>query len=180
MVVPIATLKSYFETGDKPSQVEWNNLFDTLAALQAKADTVIGAGVDLSQYLVKSHDDSTPFVLAAKQFKIGTVDGAGLNLWNVNFDAAAFQYFDFDVDAVLTFAQDLTISNMAGRSITLFGRNTDSASHSIGLNAANGAPAACYVTNGVGLVVVPAGKRLTVTVTVLKSSTVAVAYGVQL
>ncbi len=180
MEVPIATLKSYFETGDKPSQTEWANLFDTLAALQAKADTVVGAGIDLSGYLVRTHNDGSSFVLSAKQLAIGTIDGTGVNKWNVDFDGAALQYFDFNVDAVLTFVQDLTMIDMTGRSITLFGKNIDSVSHTVGLSAAGGAPAACYVTNGAGVATVPAGKRLTVTVTVLKSTLVAVEFGLQL
>jgi hypothetical protein len=189
MVVAIATLKSYFETGSKPSQSDWNNLFDTLADLQERANNIPGSGIDLTIYLRKDQDDATTFVLRSKNFRIGGVDKTGAHQWAVDFDGSAIQYFDFTANDVLTIVSDLTnVANQQyfGRSITLIGRNTDSSPHTIGLDADNGAPTGCFVTNGQGAIIVPVGKRLTVTVTVLNAGTgvssdnlIAVAYGVQ-
>lgn len=189
MVVDIATLKSYFETGGKPSQTDWNNLFDTLAALQEKADNIPGSGIDLTIYLRKDQDDLTNFVLQAKHFRIGSIDRSGANQWGLDWEGAALQYFDFTANAVLTLISDITnVGNQQfyGRSITLIGRNTDSGPHTVGLDTTNGAPIGFYVTNGLGAVVVPAGKKLTITATILNAGTgvasanlVAVAYGVQ-
>lgn len=65
--VTIDQLRSYFATGKHPSRSDWNDFFDTLAALKDQIDA--GVVVDVSKFIRKDIDDGTPFVLTAKNYR---------------------------------------------------------------------------------------------------------------